>query len=97
MEQIAGIKNTDLPKLLNQLCFLTRLKHLRITNTNTGIDGEKLSDINLEALNLKSSPFITLRIGIEKGAKNKGGLTIFGEDFGNHPQNILLAIFYSEN
>jgi len=73
------------------------LKYLRITNTNTGIDGEKLSDVNLTDLNLESSPFITLRIGIEKNAKNKGGLTIFGEDFGNHPQNILLSLFYSEN
>jgi len=73
------------------------LKYLRITNTNTGIDGEKLSDVNLTDLNLANSPFITLRIGIEKDAKNKGGLTIFGEDFGNHPQNILLSLFYSEN
>jgi len=73
------------------------LKHLRITNTNTGIDGEKLSDVNLTDLQLKSSPFITIRIGIAKDAKNKGGLTIFGKDFGNHPQNILLSLFYSEN
>ena len=71
------------------------LKHLRITNTDTGIDGEKLSNVNLADLNLESSPFITLRIAIEKDAKNKGGLTIFGEYFGNHPQNILLSLFYS--
>lgn len=71
------------------------LKHLRITHTDTGMDGEKLSDIRLEDLHLDSSPFITLRIGIDENAKNKGGLTIFGESFGNHPQNILLSIFYS--
>lgn len=73
------------------------LKHLRITNTDTGIDGEKLSDIRLSDLRLDSSPFITLRIGISEDARNKGGLTIFGESFGNHPQNILLSVFYSEN
>lgn len=71
------------------------LKHLRITHNDTGMDGEKLSDISLEDLHLESSPFITVRIGIAENARNKGGLTIFGENFGNHPQNILLSIFYS--
>lgn len=73
------------------------LKHLRITNEDTGIDGEKISDTTLSQLNLENSPFITLRIGIDRDAEHKGGLTIFGEHFGNHPQNILLTLFYSEN
>lgn len=72
------------------------LKCIRVNSDNTGIDGDKLSDTKLSDLRLESSPFITVRIGIDKGAKNKGGLTIFGEHFGNHPQNILLSLFYSE-
>lgn len=72
------------------------LKHLRITNHDTGIDGEKLSDITLSDLNLNDTPVITVRIGIEKDAKYKGGLTLFGEHFGNHPQNILMSLYYSE-
>lgn len=73
------------------------LKHLRITNKDSGMDGEKFSDIRITDLNLNDSPFITLRIGIKPDAQNKGGLTIFGEGFGNHPQNILLSMYYSEN
>lgn len=61
------------------------------------MDGHKLSDIRLTDIPLNDSPFITLRIGIKKTAENIGGLTIFGEDFGNHPQNILLSLYYSEN
>lgn len=72
------------------------LKCIRVNNDNTGIDGDKLSDTKLSDLHLDNSPFITVRIGIDKAAKNKGGLTIFGEDFGNHGQNILLSLFYSE-
>lgn len=72
------------------------LKHLRITNTDTGMDGEKLSDKTLSDLSLTDSPFITLRIGIDQNAQNKGGLTIFGESFGNHAQNILVSLYYSE-
>jgi len=72
------------------------LKHLRVTKIDTGIDGEKLSDVNLDDLHLSKSPFITVRIGIEKNAKHKGGITLFGEDFGNHAQNIMLTLFCSE-
>ena len=72
------------------------LKHLRINHINSGIDGDKLSDVTLADLSLDESPFITLRIGIESDAKNRGGLTIFGEHFGNYPQNILLSLYYSE-
>jgi predicted transcriptional regulator len=73
------------------------LKHLRITHNNTGIDGKRLSLTTLDDLNLNESPFIKVKIGINPDAQNKGGLTIFGENFGNHPQNILLKCFYSEN
>ncbi|EOL41216.1 hypothetical protein RV11_GL002573 [Enterococcus phoeniculicola] len=72
------------------------LKHLRITHKDTGIDGKQLSNIKLDDLNLDSSPFIKVRIGIDENAENKGGLTIFGSEFGNYPQNILLRMFYSE-
>jgi predicted transcriptional regulator len=72
------------------------LKHLRITHDDTGIDGDRLSDVTLSNLNLSDSPFITLRIGVKANAINKGGLTIFGEHFGNHNQNILLSLYYIE-
>ncbi|MFS1030065.1 ArsR/SmtB family transcription factor [Enterococcus casseliflavus] len=72
------------------------LKHLRITRKDTGMDGKRLSFITLDDLNLIRSPFIKVKIGVDKQAKNKGGLTIFGKDFGNHPQNILLKLFYSD-
>ena len=72
-----------------------RLKHIRVTNKDTGIDGKKVSDVTLKELKLSDSPFIKIRIGIEEEAEHKGGLTIFGEHFGNYSQNILLKCFYS--
>lgn len=72
------------------------LKHLRINNEDSGIDGKQISQVKLSDLKLSESPFIKLRIGIEETAKNKGGLTIFGADFGNHPQNIITHLYYSE-
>lgn len=70
------------------------LKHLRINTDDTGIDGEKISNVNLEDLRLDDSPFITLRIGALPDAAHQGGLTIFGQDFGNHPQNIMMSLYY---
>lgn len=72
------------------------LKHIRVTNKDSGVDGKKMSDANLENLEIQNSPFIKVKIGIDPAAKNKGGLTIFGEEFGNHPQNILLKMYYSD-
>lgn len=72
------------------------LKNLRVNQFDTTIDSHKISDIRLEDLHLTDSPFIKLRIGIKPDAVNSGGLTIFGSDFGNHNQNILLSVYYSE-
>jgi predicted transcriptional regulator len=72
------------------------LKHIRVTNSDTGIDGYKISNVTLQDLKISESPFIKLRMGIDPSAENRGGLTIFGKSFGNHPQNILLKMFYSE-
>lgn len=71
------------------------LKHLRVTAKDSGIDGQKLSDIGLKDLQITASPFIKLRIQIKEDARHKGGLTLFGKSFGNHPQNILLTMYYS--
>ncbi|MDH6363997.1 putative transcriptional regulator [Enterococcus sp. PF1-24] len=73
------------------------LKHIRVTNTDTGIDGKMVSNTKLNDLKLDTSPFIKVKIGVKPDAKNKGGLTIFGNAFGNHPQNILLKCFYSDH
>lgn len=70
------------------------LKHVRISKLDTGIDGEYVSSIAIENLHLKDSPLMKLRLEVEKDAKNKGGLTLFGKGFGNHDQNILINTYY---
>lgn len=71
------------------------LKHVRINEIDTGVEGEKCSDITVDDLNLHSSPFIKIRFSIDDDAKNKGGLTLFGKGFGNHDQNILVNTYYT--
>lgn len=71
------------------------LKHLRILQTDSAVDGESISDVTLSDLNLETSPTIRLRIGIDPDSPNQGGLTIFGKAFGNYPQNINFTYYYS--
>lgn len=70
------------------------LKHIRITEYETQIDGEKVSDTSLKDLSL-SHPLMNLKIAVEEGSKNVGGITIFGKKYGNHAQDIKIKVFYT--
>ncbi|MDD7465772.1 MAG: ArsR family transcriptional regulator [Actinomycetaceae bacterium] len=73
------------------------LKHVRVNKNSVGIDGEEVSRVSIDDLHLESSPFINLRIGILPSALNNGGVTLFGKEFGNHPQDIVVSVYYSES
>lgn len=72
------------------------LKHLRILKDDTGMDGQHLSDVTIDDLLLQEASTIRFKIGIDPDSKNQGGLTIFGKDFGNYPQDIKCTFYYSE-
>lgn len=72
------------------------LIHLRTSSHDTGIDAHFMSDVTIRDLNLNESPWLTLKIGVKDDAVNAGGVTIFGDSFGNAPQNIQLTLYYSE-
>jgi predicted transcriptional regulator len=69
-----------------------RLTTWHVSRRGTYMDGEKLSAVNLAQLDLGSHHSIRLRIGIEDGARNPGGLNIFGRQFGNHDQDIVMRL-----
>ncbi|MGM0123111.1 hypothetical protein IGI37_000477 [Enterococcus sp. AZ194] len=71
------------------------LKRIRINRYNSSIDGETLSDVTIADLNLSSSATISIKFLIKHDAEHRGGLTLFGEAFGNHPQNIDINLYYS--
>lgn len=70
-------------------------KHLRITPIETQIDGERLSGFNLSNIN-KSDGFFKFRFSVLESSEHVGGLTLFGEKFGNVPQNIQVTLYYNE-
>ncbi|MGO4936055.1 ArsR/SmtB family transcription factor [Fundicoccus sp. Sow4_H7] len=70
--------------------------HIRMNTFDTAFNGVYSSPVSLNHLNLNAEPFIYLKFAIDKNAINKGGLTIFGESFGNNDQNIALNLYYVE-
>jgi predicted transcriptional regulator len=55
-------------------------------------DGRKSSDLSLKGLDLITDrEYISLKIGVKTNSECVGGINIFGEHFGNYPQNIEMT------
>lgn len=70
------------------------LKSWRINEEGTWIDGMRISDVSIQALQLHQQPFIKVRFGVHPDALHVGGLNLFGRKFGNYPQDIVMQIHY---
>lgn len=71
------------------------LKLLSINDFGTFIDGLKISDITLKDLQLNYKSDLLFKIAVPDG--DVGGLTIFGNDFGNYRQGLHVRVLYSQN
>ncbi|MGI6154843.1 MAG: metalloregulator ArsR/SmtB family transcription factor [Enterococcus sp.] len=80
------------PDNLNQYGLL---KTIRIMTHGTYMDGEPLSSLTIQDLNKYSADLWKLRIAVNDDAKNIGGCTIFGKDFGDYNQDIRMKLYYS--
>ncbi|MEO3944255.1 ArsR family transcriptional regulator [Gorillibacterium sp. CAU 1737] len=70
------------------------LKTIRVDASGTYMDGEWMSDVVVEDINLQA-PFWTLRFTVDENAVNVGGLTLYGAGFGNHDQDIVIRVYPS--
>ena len=79
------------PELNSQYGFL---KAWRVTEEGSFVENERVSDVNIAQLDLEHCGHIALRIGVNVDSQNVGGLNLFGEQFGDHPQGIVLRVGY---
>ena len=70
------------------------LKVWKVANSGSYVDGMQISKVTLNQLTLKPGEPIPVRIGIKDGAANVGGMNLFGNKFGNYPQDIVLRQHY---
>ena len=71
------------------------LKMIVINKKGTFVDGLKISDVTINQFNLDYKSTVRSKFEIEEDAKNIGGITIFGSEFGNYNQDIKVRIAYS--
>lgn len=70
------------------------LHHVSVTQDGCYIDDKRVSDETLSSLELSRQPYISFQIGVEEDAIYRGGLNLFGEKFGDYPQNIVMRVAF---
>lgn len=70
------------------------LKTWKITEQGCYLDDEKSEDRLLMEYQLEQQDYISVRIGMKEEVKNRGGLNLFGEAFGDYPQNMVMKIAF---
>lgn len=68
------------------------LKTILVSDSGSFIDGIKTSDINITDLDLSYGKEISFKIANDEQAKNVGGISIFGRNFGNYDQDIKVIL-----
>lgn len=58
------------------------------------INEERAGNVTVEQLGILPDKVIVLRIGNKEDAKYIGGFNIFGEKYGDYPQNIVMSLEY---
>lgn len=69
------------------------LKIIRVTPMGTFIDGQRMSDVTITDIPVNRNQW-TFRLATADDAKHVGGLTLYGEGFGNYNQNIILRLYH---
>jgi predicted transcriptional regulator len=81
------------PPHLNQYGML---KLIRINQEGSFIDGCRISDLTIDDIGLDYKSDINFKIAVDEKSKNKRGMTIFGKNFGNYNQDLLVRVLYSD-
>jgi len=68
------------------------LKRWRIDQSGCLLDDEIISGVTLDQLRLGEKPYISLRIGVKDDAAQQGGINLFGEQFGDYNQAIMMRL-----
>ena len=71
------------------------LKVWQVNDEGSFIDGLRLGTVDIEALYLERQRSISVRLGVKENAHHVGGVNLFGRQFGNYPQDIVLRVRYS--
>ena len=72
-----------------QYGFLVKVE---VNATGTFLNGSMVSDTTLTDVRFFDSNVVVLRMGVDKSAKNKGGINLFGKKFGDYDKHIVVMV-----
>ncbi len=71
------------------------LKTVSVRENGSYLDGKLINpDVKLWDIAIDDQPFIAFRIAVKDDAKHVGGINLFGEKYGDHPQGIIMNLTY---
>ncbi|MFU0828239.1 MAG: HTH arsR-type domain-containing protein [Lachnoclostridium sp.] len=70
------------------------LKTWILTESGTYLDGELTNSLSIKDYHLSQNAYISVRLGIKEDAKHVGGINLFGDCFGDYPQNIRMKFVF---
>ena len=70
------------------------LKIWMVTEAGTFIDGRRVSDVTLKDVHVAGDTSFLVRIGVKPDAQHVGGINIFGRQFGNYAQDVVVRLRY---
>lgn len=70
------------------------LKVWTVTDSGSFVDGKRISDVTLADIHIADNTSFSVRLGVKPDARNIGGMNIFGRQFGNYPQDMVLRLRY---
>lgn len=74
------------------------LKNIKIDKSGIYLDNNLISNnLTLDDIDLMNSNSIDFKIGIKPDAVHKGGINIFGKNFGDHDQAIIMKVVSKKN
>ncbi len=87
-----GLNNPDYwPKGRTQYGELTSWE---ITRTGAYLNQKKISNLKIDDLKITDSHRIYVRFGNKDDAKHVGGFNLFGKEFGDYKQDIVMGLSY---
>lgn len=73
-----------------------KMKMLSVNAQGTFIDGFEISGVTVDKLGISCNSDITFDISAPRDAANKGGLTLFGRNFGDYNQGLVVNMLYEK-
>lgn len=70
------------------------LKNLTITDDGTFLDGERISPVTVQMLQLDYASVMKFRFSVDPGTPYSKGLTLYGRGFGDYNQGIRMTVQY---